>query len=329
MLNKFMQGVLLTFVAVQWLWPLSAVAQSDDSQEETTKIEETIWVIDEFSKAAAGTVVEREEMDRTMASDGADLLRGVGGVAIGRMGGHGLEARVRGLGESNLNVLADGAYKHGGCPNRMDPPTSYSAVGGYDRVRIIKGVQTLRYGGGGSGGTVSFERTPPRFAEGERWQMTAEVDHRSFDAEPSFSIDGASAFGSGYLRVLADRHAMDNYQDGDGVEVRSGFRSKNLNVLLGHGRQHGGLVELGAELNLTDDALFAGAGMDSPESRNETLRFKYRRPQSLGRWSNLSADLYHSAVEHVMDNYSLRDLTGADGDASAFDIRYLRRSAVS
>ena len=54
------------------------------------------------------------------AADGAEGLRQVPGLAAGRLGGHGLELTVRGLRQDRLNVLLDGAYLFGGCPNRID-----------------------------------------------------------------------------------------------------------------------------------------------------------------------------------------------------------------
>ena len=102
-----------------------------------------------------------------MPVDGGDFLRAIPGVSGTRMGGHGIDPIIRGQGETRLNILLDGAYVHGGCPNRMDPPTAYSPIETYDTVTVIKGSQTVVYGAGGSGGTVLFERKTPRFGENQ------------------------------------------------------------------------------------------------------------------------------------------------------------------
>ncbi len=60
--------------------------------------------------------------------DGSEVLRDVTGADLSRMGGHGLEPFVRGQSQGDLTVLLDGATVHGGCPNRMDPATSYSTT---------------------------------------------------------------------------------------------------------------------------------------------------------------------------------------------------------
>ena len=102
---------------------------------------------------------------KAVNADGADFLRQVNGVSISRFGGRGLEPIIRGQSQTRLNVLLDGAYVHGGCPNRMDPPASWAALETYERVVVLKGVQSVIYGGGGSGGTVLFERDTRALAE--------------------------------------------------------------------------------------------------------------------------------------------------------------------
>ncbi|MCK5359539.1 MAG: TonB-dependent receptor plug domain-containing protein, partial [Gammaproteobacteria bacterium] len=92
------------------------------------------------------------------SADGGEFLRQINGVSGSRFGGRGIDPIIRGQSQTRLNVLLDGAYIHGGCPNRMDPPTSWAALETYEEVIVIKGVQTLQYGGGGSGGTVLFNR---------------------------------------------------------------------------------------------------------------------------------------------------------------------------
>jgi len=89
---------------------------------------------------------------RGVSADGGDFLGQISGVSTSRFGGRGLEPIVRGQSQTRLNILLDGAYVHGGCPNRMDPPASWAALETYEEVTVLKGVQSLLYGGGGSGG---------------------------------------------------------------------------------------------------------------------------------------------------------------------------------
>ena len=72
---------------------------------------------------------EPENINRSRATsaDGGEFLHQIPGVSMSRFGGRGLEPIIRGQSQTRLNVLLDGAYVHGGCPKRMDPPASWAA----------------------------------------------------------------------------------------------------------------------------------------------------------------------------------------------------------
>ena len=91
------------------------------------------------------------EQNSRVPVDAAEALLEVPGVSASRMSQHGLDILVRGQSATQLNVLLDGGYVHGGCPNRMDPPTSFAFLPSYDRVVVQKGVQSVLYGLGGVG----------------------------------------------------------------------------------------------------------------------------------------------------------------------------------
>ncbi len=252
--------------------------------------------------------LDRGELQSHPHGDGAELLDGIPGVSVGRMGGHGLEPRIRGLGEANINVVIDGAYVHGGCPNRMDPPTSFAAIESIERVLVFKGVRTLKYGAGGSAGTVVFERVTPRLRGGDHWRLAAGASYTTYSVEPEVTLDATLGSEKFFFRTIAASRERDSYEDGNGTVVPSAFRGRNVNFLLGWTPDDDHLLELGLEANRTDDALFPGAGMDSVKGDNDTIRLRFRRGRGLGFWERVRGDVYHSQVDHLMDNYSLRSL---------------------
>ena len=261
--------------------------------------------------------VTLDQPGQGVPADAAELLRQVNGVEAIRMGGRGLDPIIRGQSQTQLNVLMDGAFIHGGCPNRMDPPTTYSSLESYDRITLIKGAASVLYGGGGSGGTILFERSAPVFEPGESVRGHAVSGYRSNSATKELSADLATGSGLGYLRVIGGYQDAGNYQDGNGDEVRSAFTSKNANLMLGltpglasgpEGERHQRL-ELNLEANRERDTLYAGAGMDSPDSDANTTRLLYEYESSGGRLSSVKGQWYKSRVTHLMDNYSLRALS--------------------
>lgn len=236
-----------------------------------------------------------------------DALRTIPGVSGSRIGGHGTDLVIRGQGQTSINVVLDGAYVHGGCPNRMDPPLAYAPAESYDKITVIKGSQTVIYGAGGSGGTVILERDTPRFYADEKYRAKATAGYRSNSDTLDLSIDAAAGSEKGFARVLGSYVDADDYKDGDGNTVRSAFNERSATAILGYTPDEHTRVELSYEAQRTRDLLYAGAGMDSPLSDADTLRLKFEKRSIGGVVDAVKAEFYRAEVEHVMDNYSLRE----------------------
>lgn len=250
-----------------------------------------------------------EDIKEGVASDGGELLRNLNGIDGSRMGGHGIDPIIRGQKANQLNILLDGAYIYGGCPNRMDPPTAYATPELYDQVTVIRGSQTVVYGGGGSGGTVLFNRETPRFMADENFRGSAVLGYVSNSDTKEAALDLAGGGTKGFIRGLASYKDAGNYTDGDGNEVRSAYTAKNGNLILGYTPSDDTRLELSYEAVRNEDVLYAGAGMDGIYANNDTVRLGFKNEASLGMFSNLQFNIYQADVDHLMDNYSLRTLT--------------------
>lgn len=242
--------------------------------------------------------------DLASGRDTGDLLRDLPGVSGSRMGGHGIDPVIRGLGQTRINVLLDGAFVHGACPNRMDPPTAYAPAAGYDLITVMRGVTTLAYGGG-PGGTVLLERDTQRFTDQERLRAFIAGGYRGNASVRDLSADLATGTERGFLRAFGSLKDARNYRDGDGNAVRSAFEERAGGAVLGWTPTDERRLEISAEAQRLRDELFAGAGMDSPKSDNDLFRIAWR-DQAVGPFDLLRAELAISRVDHVMDNYTLR-----------------------
>lgn len=244
------------------------------------------------------------------AADAAEFLGTLPGVSVGRMGGHGLEPVIRGLSQDRLTILNDGAMTFGGCPNRMDPPTASVPVATIDAVTVTRGYQTVTNGPGGPGGTVSFERFDPEFAEpGVRG--SAGGGYQSNSAQRFGFADVQAGAESGWVRLNSQWKRAGSYEDGSGDTVRAGFQQHGGDVQVGWRPLNGTTLSLSGGRDVVLDALFAGAGMDAAHSVTDTLRARLDHAvQGGGSLSRVRADVWRSAVDHSMDNYSLRVLTG-------------------
>jgi len=240
------------------------------------------------------------------ARESADLLRDLVGVSGSRKGGHGTDPSIRGLTETRLNILLDGAYVHGGCPSRMDPPTSYAPLNTYEQVTVIHGMQSLEYGSGGPGGTILFERFTDRFSAGEGVRGSVEAGYRGNSDSRELGADIAAGNAGGFARFIGTIGSTGNYEDGSGREVRTSFDARSGTLILGYTPDDDQRFEVSVERQETEDILFPGLGMDAPYADNTTARLKYVSEAGIGSFSDLKVEVYRSEVDHLMDNYTLR-----------------------
>lgn len=122
-------------------------------------------VVTGVSQKSANTVKlnPKTTLQPLPAGDGADLLQSVANMSVIRKGGSSGDPLFRGLGGSRLSIQADDQFIHGGCSNRMDPPTAYIFPSAYDEVVVTKGPQTVTQGTGLVAGAVRFVRKEPEF----------------------------------------------------------------------------------------------------------------------------------------------------------------------
>lgn len=244
------------------------------------------------------------------SSDAGDFLRSIPGVDGGRMGGHGIEPVIRGQKQNQINIVNDGAYVFGGCPNRMDPSSSLVNIETVDSVKVLKGYESVQYGPGGTGGTVLFEKDIPRFQDGKYYLGQTgggyETNGSVKDGYARAAVGNADAF----IRAGGKWKDAGNYKDGNGDKVRSAFKQYGGELEAGLTSANG-LFSFGYESDNVTDALFAGASMDSPYSYTDTFRLKLERENlDIGPVGAIRFNAYSSLVDHRMDNFSLRTSTG-------------------
>lgn len=293
---------------------LSSVAAAMPAVAAQASDIETIHVRAYPPTPVAQTVMDPRDPSLRPASDGGDLLRLFPGVTGGRMGGHGIEPVIRGQKQTQINVINDGATVQGACSNRMDPPTSIADVDTADRITVLRGYQSVLYGAGGPGGTVVIEHLPPRFEAGRNAKGDASAGFESNGDVFSASSDAAARSGGFFVRGSGRVRDADNYRNGAGDEIRSAFTQYGGRVSVGYSAdpadpERSDFVQATFDYDRTDDALFAGAGMDSLYSESVGMRIAGQKSLDSGALQGVRANAYWSDVDHAMDNFTHRTLT--------------------
>ncbi len=241
------------------------------------------------------------------AHDGADLLKNIPGFSVIRKGGTDGDPVFRGMSGSRLGILLDGAEILGGCGGRMDPPTAYVYPESYDRVTILKGPQTVLYGPGSSAGIVLFERDIRRM-EHAGWKANASATLGSWGRNDQV-LDVRGGNPDFYAQAAATRSDSDNYEDGDGNEVHSFYTRWNANAAIGWTPDENTRLEL--SLGRSDgEAAYADRAMDGTKFEREYGGLKFERRALSPLVRKVEAQAYYSYIDHVMDNFSLRQNNG-------------------
>ena len=247
--------------------------------------------------------------DTAPRADLAEVLREISGVTSGRMSGHGLDPVIRGQREHQLNVLLDGAAIANACPNRMDPPTSFGNLAGYDAVEVRKGVTTLTRGPGGSGGSIELTRNTFERAADAGIQSRFGFAASNNGLTDQTSADVLFSNGNAYGRVIGQIANGDNYEDGDGNEVPSSYKQRSGTIIGGYRVSEETGIEVSVDRNRMLDTRYAGTGMDSVFDNATIYRLDGRLGDLDGPVDAVRLELSRANVDHLMDNYSLRELT--------------------
>src|SRR5690606_32125116 len=102
----------------------------------------------------------------------------------------------------------------------------------------------------------------------------------------------------------------DNYEDGDGNEVHSAYTRWSTSAQLGWTPDEDTTVELSAAKS-DGEAAYGDRGMDGTAFDRTNIGLSYEQNNLSPLVALVKARIYHNYVDHVMDNYSLRDVMPA------------------
>ena len=300
-LRSFPKNTPLALACAALFTPL---VYGQDSAPTTTLDEVVVTAIHDQS---AVQVVTDPKIPRqpVPASDAADYLQTIPGFSAVRSGGTNGDPVFRGQFGSRLPLLTNGTQMLGACPGRMDTPSSYIAPETFDVLTLIKGPQTVLWGPGASAGVVRFERERPDFAAGPV-NFTASLLGASAGRNDQ-NADLAAGNDQFYARISANHSHGQDYKDGDGTSIPSGWNKWNADAALGWTPDADTLVELSAGAG-DGWARSAARGMDGTQFRRDSLGLRLQK-QNITPWlSKVEAQIYRNEADHLMDNFQRRPL---------------------
>lgn len=250
------------------------------------------------------------------AHDGADYLKTIPGFSVIRKGGADGDPVFRGMAGSRLSMLVDGEMILGGCSNRMDPPTAYVFPETFDSIKVIKGPQTVQYGPGNSAGVVLFERDRDRM-EQTGWKANGSALTGSFGRADAVA-DISAGTEQAYVRGAGTYARQGNYSDGNGTEVHSKYERWSTQFAGGWTPDDDTTLELSTAFS-DGEAAYADRGVDGSKFERTNVGLKFIKENISPSLQKVESQVYYNYVDHVMDNYSLREPAGMTATRQAMN----------
>lgn len=263
---------------------------------------------------------------RYRATDGASLLKHSPGVAIVRNGSQTGLVQMRGLTGGRVKILLDDMSISPACPNHMDPPMHYVSASSDSELILTPGVTPVRFGGDSLSGTVRMVRPEPIFAESSAVVWSGELSANFLGSH--------NAYGGGVELGVANENAIFEYRGGwstaddlrypGGTVKGSGYESQHQDMDATFRTGNGYLV-LDAGLTRTRDAGTPVLPMDMIVADSWHAGLRHVANFEHIKWESR---LYVHSIDHVMDNFSLRNLPKMRMEAPSTSRDYGLRSAV-
>lgn len=296
MLNPAFVPRLLPLLIAASLLPLTA------SADEPTPLMTIVVTVPHTSDPLTVVTDPKAPQQPVPANDGASYLKNIPGFTMIRKGGTDGDPVLRGLAGSRLNVLLDGMDFHGGCGMRMDPPTAYVFPETFDKVTVIKGPQTVAYGNGNSAGVVLFEHDQSA-AQPEK-SVSGSLMLGSWDRVDAL-VTGRIVTGKAHVEAAVTHAEAGDYEDGDGTKIHSAYQRQSANLLAGYRPDTN--TRIGLDFTTSKaEAAYADRTMDGVKFDRDSYGLKLEKTHLSPLVATLSARVYHTYIDHVMDNYSLR-----------------------
>lgn len=299
------QMKIIKFALLYAFIPVSIVAQETVKKDTTTTKPINLNTVIVTGQGTTDPVLTKVKTDLVkkvvQPKNVADLFNDFNGFSLIKRGNYAIDPSFRASQYEQLNILFDSGTKamHA-CPNRMDPITTHVVPEDIERIEVIKGPYTVRYGATFGGVINLVTQKPSAMDNGFHGSISS-----------GYETNGNALVSSLKLHQITDKYDVTatagyrdfgNYEDGDGTEIPSAFRSLDYGLRLGYNIKDNQRIQAHWRQSYGRDVLHAGLPMDTDEDNSSILSLDYKISDVGDFIEEINAKAYYSYVDHIMSN---------------------------
>jgi len=271
-------------------------------QQDTTVYMEEILVEAKKADHILQSNISATSIQLNTPRDAGEIFKDKAGFGVVKRGNYAMEPVLRGFKYEQLNVLIDGGTKStAACPNRMDPAISQISPDEIEKVEVIKGPYSVRYGAS-MGGIINVISKKPFPVEKFTFKGSL---------EGGYETNGSNKYSNLHLQAIDKKYDatfnaswkdFGNYESGSGQEIASSFKRMGYSLKLGYKPAHNQRVQLNWRQGFGRDILHAGLPMDADKDNSSMVALDYSVSNLSHSLLALKAKIYGSFVDHEMSN---------------------------
>ena len=247
-------------------------------------------------------VTPASDIERRVAQDLAQSLRGHAGVTAVRRGAINLDPSIRGLYAEQIGVFVDGTRTFAAGPARMDSALSHISPHALQSLRVVRGPYALTWGAG-TLSAIQAETFRPPFGAGA-FELGGRAGY-NYGSNGGANDGFASLYGSSdRLRFTFQHNARTggDYTDGNGDTVQGDYESFDTRWDLGARLGRRTRLEYSGGFQQQNDIDYPGRILDATFFETQSHALEFSHAPATGVLTELAGRAYVNRKDHLMNN---------------------------
>lgn len=281
----------------------------------SVKLLEEVLISSDSRPFMAQRRIDQKSIMRDNPKNVGDIFGNKSGFGIVKRGGYAMDPVFRSFKYEQLNLIYDGGvYIANACPNRMDPASTQISPAEIDRIELVKGPYSVRYGQT-MGGLINIITNRP--ASSEDFNIKGEL-------EGGYEVNGNGITGRGAINAIGKKVdvslqggaiSFDDYKNGNGESVPSSFSTYNYATKIGLNPSVNQRIQLSWRQSFGKDIKHASLPMDSPKDNSSIFSLDYGIRGISDKLASINAKAYYTFVDHLMTNENRPNFMMVDAQA--------------